>query len=107
MTAEAFTQLSSRFLRDPALSPKVKVVGAVMASYANKDSIAWPGTPRLVAETGLSRNLVTSARSELVRGGYLQKIFERDRAGKILAVKYRVTRKILVRAAKPIYPGTR
>ena len=106
---ERFTQVYNSFIRDPSLSPEAKVLGCVFASYANKRGIAFPGTLRLMQETGMSRFLVTRGRSELVTKGFLRKHFTRGIAGKFArgekqsAVTFEVSEKILRRpfAEKP------
>jgi hypothetical protein len=82
-------------LRDPALSAAEVRVGAVMASYANAEGFAWPGTKRLMRETHLSRHLVERARSKLVRGGWFKKTYVRNMGGRIIAVRYLVTPRVL------------
>lgn len=98
--AEQYTQVVNSFLRDASLSAADVRVGAVIASYANSEAIAWPGTRRLARETGLSRHIVERARGKLVKGGWLKKIYVRDRKGKIRQVHYHVTTKILARRAQ-------
>jgi len=88
-------QIVTGFLRDPTLSAAHVRVGAVIASYADSSAIAWPGTGRLMRLTRLSRHIVERARAQLVKGGWLEKIYIRDRRGKIKHVRYRVTPKIL------------
>lgn len=92
---ERFTQIMTNYLRHKDLSPEGKLVGAVIASYANSDVQAWPGTERLMRDTRFGRHVVERARSELVKGGWLQKLYSRGDSGKFRRVRYRVTEKIL------------
>jgi len=98
-----FTQILNSFIRNPDISPEAKVLAFVFASYADARGVAFPGTGRLVRETGMSRYRVTRARSELVRNGFLRKHFTRGTAGKFTqrerqpAVTFEVSEKILRR----------
>jgi len=83
------------FLRDRKLSPEAKLVGAVFASYADAHGVAWPGTQRLMRETGFGRHVVERARSELVKGHYLSKFYPRYPNGELLGVRFRVTESLL------------
>jgi hypothetical protein len=94
---ERFTQIKNEFLRDGELSPAAKLVGAVFASYADAQTIAWPGTRRLMDETHLGRDAVQRGRATLVKGGYLKKLLIRGKGGKIRSVRYLVTDRILWR----------
>ena len=99
--SERFTQIMNDFLRAQNLSPAAKLVGAVIASYANSDAVAWPGTATLKRETGLGRHVIERARSELVRGGWLQKLYPRRNDGQFSGVRYRVSGRILHRPYPP------
>jgi hypothetical protein len=94
---ERFTQIKNDFLRDKELSPAAKLVGVVFASYANAQTIAWPGTTRLMHETRLGRDAVQRGRATLVKGGYLKKLLMRGKGGKIRNVRYLVTDRIIWR----------
>lgn len=95
--SDRFTQIKTDFLRDNKLSPAAKLVGVVFASYANAQTVAWPGTARLMRETRLGRDAVQRGRATLVKGGYLKKLLIRGKGGKIRNVRYLVTDRILWR----------
>ena len=58
--------------RNSGLPPAVRLVGHVMADYADTATgkNVWPGARRLADETGLSLRTVTDHRQALVRAGY-------------------------------------
>lgn len=93
--SQRFTQILNSYLRHENLSPEAKLVGGVIASYANWEGLAWPGTEVLMRNTGLGRHVVQRARSELVKGQWLQKLYPRGDSGKFRGVRYRVTARIL------------
>ena len=97
MAVERFTQILNSFLRDRTLSPEAKLIGAVFGSFANAECVAWPGTKRLMDETGLGRHVVERARSELVKGAYLKKVYSRGSEGYFNGVRYFVTERVLHR----------
>lgn len=99
--SQRFTQIMNDFLRLQGLSPAAKLVGVVMGSYANSQALTWPGTPTLKRETGLGRHVIERARSELVRKGWLQKVYPGSNGGRFGGVRYRVSEKLLHRPSPP------
>jgi hypothetical protein len=53
------------------ISPSERLVAFSLASYANRDNIAFPGNPAAAARAGLSRSRYLHARDQLVRRGLI------------------------------------
>jgi hypothetical protein len=103
-----FTQITVAFLRDPRLSPEAKVVGALYATYADRDGWAWPGLATLMREAGMGRDSVKRAKKELARAGLLTLQRPRTISGQFARPRYRVSGKVLVRHSTGIqYRGHR
>jgi hypothetical protein len=92
-----FVQIQRAFLRDPTLKPEDKLVGCLMASYANSEGLAWPGGKRVARESGLGRNKANRGRARLVAREYLRIHQERVGQARFGASRYEVTEKILYR----------
>jgi len=92
-----FTQITVGFLRDSGLSPGAKVVGALYASYADRDGWAFPGLATLMREAHMGRDKVKRAKKELVRAGLLELQRQQTISGQFARPRYRVSEKILVR----------
>jgi hypothetical protein len=109
MVGEQFVQITNKFLRDHSLSRQAKLVGALIATYCNADGLAWPGVTRLRADSGYGRHVIECARAELVKSGFLEKVYSaRSADGKFPrgGVRFRVTAKIL-HEPRPRKGGTR
>lgn len=65
-------------LRNPKLSAHAKLVGALMASHAGSSRIAWPDVGLLMREGNLRKEAVEWERADLVKAGFLTKLFTRD-----------------------------
>jgi hypothetical protein len=92
---QQFTQIMNDFLRSRKLSPATRLVGAIMASYANANRIAWPGEEMLSKLTGFGHSTIGRARTELTKGGWIEKVYIRHDDGTVKAVRYEVTSKLL------------
>jgi len=95
-----FVPIQRAFLRDPTLKPEDKLVGCLIASYANPEGVAWPGGKRVARESGLGRNKANRARARLVSLEYLRIHQERVGKARFGASRYKVTEKILYRKPK-------
>lgn len=67
-----------------------------MASFANRDRVAWPGAKVLRRLTGLGAVRFKAARSELVKRGALLKVQSR-KGGQFGRVRYEITDAVLHR----------
>lgn len=74
-----FVQVRRDFVRDRNLSAEAKLVGVVMASYANGKGLAWPSVDTLKELTRLGENRVRRGRGELARAGYIRPVQERGK----------------------------
>jgi hypothetical protein len=97
-SAAGFVMIERAFLRDPRLTPEEKLVGCIMASYANAGHLAWPGTKTVAKQTGFGRNKVNRARAKLVKSNHLVLVQTRLKQSWFGRSRYEVTGKILHRA---------
>ena len=95
---EPFIQIMVAFLRDQSVSADARWLGTILATYANRQGIAWPGMARLMKEAHLSRHRFEDARAELARAGYIRIAQNRGERGRFLVARYEITRKILRRS---------
>ncbi len=72
--AEKFVQLPKRLMRRSDLSPKAKLVYAVITDRIGVNGQAWPGYSRTAADTGLHLSSAKRAVAELITAGLLRKI---------------------------------
>jgi hypothetical protein len=49
-----------------------RLVAFALASFANRDQLAWPGTPSAAARAGLARSRYLEARNELLKRGLIE-----------------------------------
>jgi hypothetical protein len=91
-----FTQIQNSFIRDETISAKVKTIGTIYASYAGKDSMAFPGFKLLMALSKLGRDAVTAGRAELVKRGHLKILIMKNEKGQYSRVRYQVNATLLV-----------
>lgn len=89
-----FSQIENSFLQDERLSGDAKLLGAVTASFANRDGLAWPGVRLLCKLTGMGAERVKKARSALVKHGALV-LAQSRQAGRFGRVHYEVTGALL------------
>lgn len=54
------------------LSAGERLVALSLASFANRDQLAWPGIPAAAARAGLGRSRYLEAREQLVRRGLVE-----------------------------------
>ena len=92
-----FVQIQNLFLRDLTLSPDARWLGAVLATWANSERLAWPGIRTVRRVTGLGLNRLMVARAELVKSGHLLLIRGRAGKGHFAAVHYEIGSGILYR----------
>ena len=90
-----FVQINVDFLRDTTLSADARLLGCVLATYANWEKRAWPSLKTLRRITGLGINRLKSARAELVKRGYLKRVQGREQRGRFGSTVYEVSTKIL------------
>jgi Helix-turn-helix domain len=95
-----FVAIPTAYVRDEGISPKAKLLGVVLGSYANKDGIAWPGLNTLQRETGLGRDGIKKARRELREKGLIRPVRTRGQAGRFGKIKYFISPKVLHRRKK-------
>jgi hypothetical protein len=98
--AGGFVQIEIAFLREERLSADARWLGAMLATFANSDRLAWPGPRTLRSLTGMGISRVSAARAELARGGYLRVAQERGQRGRFGKVKYEISLRILYRRPK-------
>ena len=95
-----FVQIRVDYLRDENLSAAAKLVGAVYATYANRESgLAWPSLETIMKRTGLGRCSVKRARAELVKMGLLkiEQLKGKDAPrGRFGQVRYKLSPRIVV-----------
>ena len=101
---EPFVQIMVAFLRDQTLSADARWLGTILATYADRSGIAWPGMVRLMREAHLSRHRLETARAELVKAGYVQIVQKRGERGRFLVARYQITRRVLRRS--PFWRGS-
>lgn len=63
-----FVQLYREFVRDLTLSTDARLLGSLLATFANRDGFAWPGATTLRKLTGWGRHRLEAARAELTGG---------------------------------------
>jgi Helix-turn-helix domain len=76
-------------VRDSDLSPSVKLVGLVWATYMGTDGLGYPGVAKLCARTGLTRRTVQRSLRSLVDACLLEPVYVKGGAGR--ASEYRAT----------------
>jgi Helix-turn-helix domain len=83
-----------RIIRRVRMTPSVKLVALVLATYANRDGgSAHPGVAHLVNVTGLGKRTVIRALEELRNIGLIERTFAGSHAGRRgLADVYRLSR---------------
>jgi hypothetical protein len=89
-----FSQIENSFLRDVGISPPARWLGTMIASFANRERIAWPGVKALCKLTGLGAKRLKAARRELVKCGAL-KWAQPRKGGKFGRVHYEIGAAIL------------
>jgi hypothetical protein len=89
-----FSQIENSFLRDKRLSPEARWLGTMIASYANRERVAWPGVKVLCGLTGLGVKRLKAARRELVKCGALVLAQSRE-GGQFRRVQYEIRGAIL------------
>jgi hypothetical protein len=106
---KSFVQIYSNALRDPSLSCEAKGLLAIISTRVNHETgWTWPRTSLLMREARLTEYKVEQLRSEIVKAGWMEKHFFRDRWGRFsnLSVKYRVSERFLhpPEPKKPPFP---
>jgi len=85
------------FLRRTDLSAKARFLGAVLATYAGADGIAYPSVKTLMELTGWGINAVKLARSELVKARMIQRVQEHIDGGRFGSIRWRVGSAVIYR----------
>ncbi|MCL5057371.1 MAG: helix-turn-helix domain-containing protein [Actinobacteria bacterium] len=68
-----------------SLSAHAKLVRLYLSQCANRDRVAWPSLKTIADACGISRATAKRAVSELVEGGWLQKILRRKESGEYIS----------------------
>lgn len=84
-----FSQIENSFLRDKCLSPEARWLGTMIASFANREHVAWPGVKALCKLTGLGAKRLKAARRELVKCNALKWLQLRN-GGRFGRVRYEI-----------------
>ena len=68
--------ITNELIRDKSLKANTKILLLVLMTYENKEGFAYPSQPRLIEETGLSKNTLLKCLNELEEKGYLKRVKE-------------------------------
>ena len=74
--------ITNELIRDKSLKANTKILLLVLMTYENKEGFAYPSQPRLIEETGLSKNTLLKCLNELEEKGYLKRIKEKGENNK-------------------------
>ena len=76
------SSITNELIRDKSLKANTKILLLVLMTYENKEGFAYPSQPRLIEETGLSKNTLLKCLNELEEKGYLKRIKEKGENNK-------------------------
>ena len=68
--------ITNELIRDKSLKANTKILLLVLMTYENKEGFAYPSQPRLIEETGLSKNTLLKCLNELEEKGYIKRVKE-------------------------------
>lgn len=74
--------ITNELIRDKRLKANTKILLLVLMTYENKEGFAYPSQPRLIEETGLSKNTLLKCLNELEEKGYIKRIKEKGENNK-------------------------
>ena len=74
--------ITNELIRDKSLKANTKILLLVLMTYENREGFAYPSQPRLIEETGLSKNTLLKCLNELEEKGYLKRIKEKGENNK-------------------------
>ena len=70
------SSITNELIRDKSLKANTKILLLVLMTYENKEGFAYPSQPRLIEETGLSKNTLLKCLNELEEKGYIKRVKE-------------------------------
>ena len=74
--------ITNELIRDKRLKANTKILLLVLMTYENKEGFAYPSQPRLIEETGLSKNTLLKCLNELEEKGYIKRVKEKGENNK-------------------------
>ena len=74
--------ITNELIRDKSLKANTKILLLVLMTYENKEGFAYPSQPRLIEETGLSKNTLLKCLNELEEKGYIKRVKEKGENNK-------------------------
>ena len=74
--------ITNELIRDKSLKANTKILLLVLMTYENKEGFAYPSQPRLIEETGLSKNTLLKCLNELEEKRYIKRIKEKGENNK-------------------------
>ena len=74
--------ITNELVRDKSLKANTKILLLVLMTYENKEGFAYPSQPRLIEETGLSKNTLLKCLNELEEKGYIKRVKEKGENNK-------------------------
>jgi len=107
-----FVQLYRDFLRDSALSTDARMLGSLLATFADRDGLAWPSATTLRKLTGWGKHRLEAARAELTGGrdrekrrrAWLRATYVRKAGARFDAVRWELGR--IVRRPLTVSPNS-
>ena len=76
------SSITNELIRDKSLKANAKILLLVLMTYENKEGFAYPSQPRLIEETGLSKNTLLKCLNELEEKGYIKRVKEKGENNK-------------------------
>ena len=76
------SSITNELIRDKNLKANTKILLLVLMTYENKEGFAYPSQPRLIEETGLSKNTLLKCLNELEEKGYIKRVKEKGENNK-------------------------
>ena len=76
------SSITNELIRDKSLKANTKILLLVLMTYENKEGFAYPSQPRLIEETGLSKNTLLKCLNELEEKGYIKRVKEKGENNK-------------------------
>ena len=76
------SSITNELIRDKSLKANTKILLLVLMTYENKEGFAYPSQPRLIEETGLSKNTLLKCLNDLEEKGYIKRVKEKGENNK-------------------------
>lgn len=76
------SSITNELIRDKSLKANTKILLLVLMTYENREGFAYPSQPRLIEETGLSKNTLLKCLNELEEKGYIKRVKEKGENNK-------------------------